>query len=268
LYEGEIKKLGDKVYIRTIGDVTVSDYHKNDTITYENIESPDIELTIDYAKKWAFKIDNIDRYQSDIKLMDKWAEDATYRMKKAIEETVLPTLDGSAHASNKGTTAGHVCAAYNLGESTSPVDISRSNIINYICYAGGVLDEENVPETDRFLLIPSIAAVLLKTSDIKDASLTGDNVSTLRNGRLGRVDRFTIYTSNLLEKTLEGSAYAYNMIFGHPMALTFASQYTETKFIPQPETTFGQLMAGLNVFGFKVIKEEALGCLYGRPVLT
>ena len=49
-YEGEIKNSGDKVYIRSLGDVTINDYQKGQKLTYERIESPDVELLIDKGK--------------------------------------------------------------------------------------------------------------------------------------------------------------------------------------------------------------------------
>jgi len=154
-----------------------------------------------------------------------------------------------------------------MGKGTAPVELTESNIIKYILFAGGVLDEQNVPETGRFFVIPSIAAVLLKASDIKDASMMGDGKSVLRNGRIGMIDRFTLYSSNLLPKTIDAGGNTYDMIFGHPLGLTYASQFTELDYIDKPETTFGKFIKGLHVYGHKVIKPEAIGVLYAKPVL-
>ena len=49
---------------------------------------------------------------------------------------------------------------------------------------GTVLDEANCPEGDRFLVIPAKMAGLIKQSDLKDASITGDGSTPLRNGDL------------------------------------------------------------------------------------
>ncbi len=39
---------------------------------------------------------------------------------------------------------------------------------------------------------------MIKKSELKDASLAGDGTSIVRNGRLGIIDRFTLYCSNNL----------------------------------------------------------------------
>ncbi|MBA1914630.1 hypothetical protein, partial [Escherichia coli] len=63
---------------------------------------------------------------------------------------------------------------------------------------GQVLDEQNIPEVGRWAVMPAWAGRMIKQSELRQAYLSGDSVSMLRNGRLGMVDRFTIYISNLL----------------------------------------------------------------------
>ena len=93
---------------------------------------------------------------------------------------------------------------------------------------------------------------MLLKSDLRNASITGDQTSPLRNGRLGEIDRFTIYTSNLLPTAVEGANTAYHIFAGHTHALTFASQLTELETL-RVESTFGTVMRGLQVYGHKVI---------------
>jgi hypothetical protein len=52
----------------------------------------------------------------------------------------------------------------------------------------------------------------------------------------------------------------WKVLAGHPCALTFASQITQVQHIPVLESSFGSAMRGLNVYGFNVIKPEALAC--------
>lgn len=266
-YEGEIKNQGDKVQIRTRGDVKIKKYFKGMKIEYEKVESPAVDLVIDQANYWYFGIDSIDKYQSDISLMDQWSEDATEQEKLVVDTEVLASIKTKVVAANKGLTAGRISASYNLGAAGNAFELTEVNIIKAILYAGAVLDEQNIPETGRFMIIPAIASVLLKASDIKDSSMMGDNKSVLRNGRIGVLDRFTLYGSNLLPKVNDGG-WCWDILFGHPLGLTFASQYTETNYIENPETTFGKLMKGLHVYGWEAVKPEALGCIYAKPILT
>ena len=103
------------------------------------------------------------------------------------------------------------------------------------------------------MVIPAKMAGLIKQSDLKDASITGDGSTPLRNGRLGMIDRFTIYVSHNLPK----SGSEFTIFSGHKVALTFASQMTNMETL-RSETTFGDIIRGLQVYGYKVVKPEAL----------
>jgi len=103
------------------------------------------------------------------------------------------------------------------------------------------------------VVIPAKMAGFIKKSDLKDASLTGDAQSVLRNGRLGMIDRFTIYMSHNLPVT----SGKFDILAGHKMGFTFASQMTEMETI-RSESTFGNIIRGLQVYGFQTVKPEAL----------
>ena len=75
------------------------------------------------------------------------------------------------------------------------------------------------------------------------------------------IGNFTIYESNNLAKTVDGADTVFNAVFGHKDSLTFASQMTESDVIKNP-FAFGTLYRSLHVFGYKVVKPEAMGHLY------
>ena len=252
-YEGEIRKMGDTVNIRTTPEITIKTYVKGQTLSVENPDKPKIQLVIDKGEYFACIEDDVDKVQSDVNMMDTWSKDASERMKIKIDQRVLTDILPSISALNKGATAGRITANINLGTTGSPVAITKTNVLDYIVDMGTVLDEANCPESDRFLIIPAKMAGFIKKSDLKDASLTGDSVSVLRNGRLGMIDRFTLYMSHNLSVT----SGKFSIISGHKMGFTFASQMTEMESL-RAESTFGNVIRGLQVYGYQVVKPEAL----------
>ena len=270
-WEGEIKDQGDKVTIRTIPSITVSNYTKGMTLASQVPTSGVVELLIDKGKYFSVVVDDVDAVQSDLKLMDIFTNDASQQMKITIDTDVLAGVKNAAAAANQGAAAGLLSANINLGDGATPgftgVQLSRTSIVNKIVEMGQVLDEQNVPETGRWMVIPAWMAAMIKQSDLKDASLTGDSVTPLRNGRLGTIDRFTLYVSNLLPTQTGvtrmsgdagvGTVKATYVYAGTSDAITFASQVTKMESL-RAQTTFGNLVRGLNVFGYKVVKPEAL----------
>ena len=259
-YEGEIQSYGDKVNIRTRPDVTIRDYAPDQMLEVERPSSDMVSLTIDQGHYFNTILDDVYRTQSDIDLMNIWAEDASEQMKIRVDTNVLAGIPTMVNADNAGSTAGRLSNDINLGTTAAPVAVAKAetsgsrSIIDLIVDLGQVLDEQNVPESGRFLLVPSWVSSMVKKSELRDASLTGDGVSILRNGRLGIIDRFTLYSSNLMPSP--GAAKHY-MIAGSQMGLTFAAQMTNMETL-RSESTFGELMRGLMIYGFDAIKDECL----------
>ncbi len=257
-YEGEIKNQGDTVHIRTTPNITIKDHKIGQKLTYETPTPSLVDLVIDKGKSWSFISDDIVKGQADYAYVENWTGDAAEQLKIAIETAVLADVYASAHAANKGLTAGRKSASYNMGAAGSPVALDKTNILDYIVDMGSVLDEQNVPESSRWLLLPPWACGLIKKSDLKDASLSGDGTSLLRNGRVGMIDRFTIYMTNLLYVTVTTNNPT-NIIFGHKSALTFATQLTKNEGPMRDKDYFGDFYRGLQVYGYSVIKKEAMG---------
>jgi hypothetical protein len=260
-YEGDITSHGDKVIIRTVPDITVREYTKGENLTVENPTSANVELLIDKGFYYAFNVYDVDKKQADVNFMDNWATDASEQMKIKIDSKILSTIYDDVDVDNAGTAAGAISNALDLGTTGTPVAITKANVIDKLVEAGQVLDEQNVPETDRWAVIPAWMASRIKTSDLKDASMTGDGKSVLRNGRLGMIDRWTLYASNNLLHAPDGSYEGFHVLMGHKSALTFASQLVKNEITPNPND-FGQIMRGLQVFGFKVIQPKSMLDMY------
>ena len=264
-YEGMITKQGDKVVIRTRPDVIIKDYVKGQKLDYESPEPAEVELVIDKAKYYALNIDDIDKIQNDISAMEQWSLDAGFQLAIAIDRQVLNGFYSSASSYNCGASAGKISGGFNLGATGgSAVQITKNNILDYIVDAETVLNEQNIPVDNRYLIMPAYFYGLLEKSDLRSALFTGDNGNKiLRNGEAGRIANFTIYVSNNIQAVTDSAVTSYPIIFGHKTALTFASQLVKNETLPNPES-FGNLMRGLQVFGYNVVKPESLGYIWAR----
>ena len=259
-WEGEIEEQGDKVNIRTIPTITISDYTKGMSLAAQVPVSTPITLTIDYGKYFNVVVDDVDATQADVKLMDMFTNDAAQQMKIGIDSLVLTQLSTGgasttplAAAANQGNSAGASSGNIPLGVTATPITLTKANVLDTILNMGQALDEQNVPEDGRWLVIPAWMGALIKNSDLKQAYLTGDDTSILRNGKMGMIDRFTLYVSN----NLYTASSKTTIMAGTRDAVSFASQITNVETL-RSTTTFGNIMRGLNVFGFKVVKPEAL----------
>src|SRR5262245_31862140 len=271
-YEGEIKNQGDRVRIRTKPTVTIRDYKADGLLGLDRPTGGSVELYIGLGKYFSLILDDVMEVQSDLNILSMWSDDAAQQLKITVDREVLDGIWNGAVAANRGATAGAISGNLNLGKNTAPITVlatgatgGQVNLIDMLLRLGQVLDEQNVPEVGRWVVLPAWAGRMIKQSELRQAYLSGDAVSMLRNGRLGMVDRFTIYVSNLLP----GYANVNNpdttnfnpgesMIYaGHAHGLTFASQISKVETL-RSELTFGDILRGLQVYGYQVVDGKAL----------
>jgi hypothetical protein len=265
-YEGEIRNQGDRVKIRTKPTITIRDYLADGTLALERPEGSNVELYIGNGKYFNTILDDVMDVQSDLNALSIWSDDAAQQLKIKVDTDVLGGIKGAMVSANRGTTAGAITSSINLGATTTPLTtVARSpstgqvEILDVLLRLGQTLDEQNIPEEGRWIVMPVWAIAMLKFSDLRQAYLTGDNMSPLRNGKVGMVDRFTIYGSNLLPQGTAGGLAAGEYVFyaGHAHGLTFASQISKVETL-RSELTFGTILRGLQVYGYQVVDGKAL----------
>ena len=277
-YESEIKSIGDTVRIRTTSAMNIRDYEIGMNLQYEVPTPIYQDMQINKGKYYGVKVADLLQKQADLDLMNMFTEEAAKQLKISIEEEVFfnSFVTEGPDSANKGATAGELSAAYNLGTDTAPISSSDpENVLNAILRMASVLDEQNVPSEGRWLIMSPYDRHILMQSDIAASFFTGDSASTIRSGKIGQIDRFTTYVSNLLPKGTTAKALVSGrtdvstgasvsnalprrvMVAGTKHAISFAATMNKTEPMRDP-TDFGDIMRGLSIYGRKVIKPEAL----------
>jgi hypothetical protein len=266
-YEGEIQNQGDRVKIRTKPTITIRDYAADGLLGLDRPSGGSIELYIGIGKYFSLILDDVMEVQSDLNILSMWSDDAAQQLKIVVDRDVLGGIVGGAHLKNKGATAGVISGNLNLGVKGTPLAVQvapttgQVGILDVLLRLGQALDEQNIPEQGRWVVMSAAAGRFIKQSELRQAYLSGDPVSMLRNGRLGQVDRFTIYISNLLPSSATDAtnfAAGEQIVFaGHSHSLTFASQISKVETL-RSEMTFGQILRGLQVYGYQIVDNSAL----------
>ncbi len=260
-YENEIKDQGDTVHIRTVPHHIVHDYTKGQTLEIDTLFSPLVDLLIDQGKYFSFIVDSVDKIQSDMDLMGDWAVGASKDLKVVVDNQILAYIPGEVSSTNKGITAGAV-SDYNLGTTGSPVGITASNVVQKFTQMATVLDESNIPDEDRWIVIPPWLANAIMNSDLKNAMFAGTEKSILiKQGLIGEIAGLKIFRSNNLTPITDGADTTWNIVAGHKSALTFASQITDTRSMTDAKV-YGTILQSFMVYGRKVVKDDAVTLLY------
>ncbi|MET8185719.1 P22 phage major capsid protein family protein [Streptomyces sp. NPDC005246] len=239
-YEGEIKKVGDTVHIKMLGDVTVRSYNSGDNITYEDLPDAEMNLKVDQADYFAFKVDDVDKAQAGDE-MAKRTDNAAWKMAEKVDSYVAG-LYTQVQSANVLPTA----------EITSG-SAAYDGLVNLKVR----LDECNVPAEGRYVVVPSWyhGQLLHEDKFVRvDASGTSEG---LRNGIVGRAAGFDILMSNAVP-VISGDDYA--VMAGFPGAISFADQVDQMQTLVL-QNTFATAVRGLHLYGAKVIRPDGLAVL-------
>jgi hypothetical protein len=239
-YEGEIKGQGSTVKINSIGAVTIGNYDKVAGIgNPQELDATQKTLVIDQAKYFNFQVDDVDAAQANVNLLDGGIVEASYGLANVVDQYLAGFYS-------------EVKAENTMGNDGAPVIPTKDTAYDMLIDLGVMLDENNVPESERFVVVPAWYYGLL----LKDARFTKDP-NIIRTGYVGDIDGMTVYKSNNVPNT---TGAKYKIIAGHKSAISFAGQVDSVEAF-RPEKQFSDAVKGLQVFGAKCIKPEAIAVL-------
>ena len=296
-YMGEISNMGDSVRIIKEPTVEIVDYKRGTAMSSQDLTDDDFSLVVDQANAFQFQVDDIEAKHSHVNFIDLATDNAAYNLKDAFDKNVLGYAmgyewNGSAWvarttsagdkadtaagndellAANKldaaafGGTGGNsipLAAGGGSGAVTSPLAL-----LNRMARR---MDEANVPTEDRYFVADPVFYEMLQDENSKliNNDFASGDVDILRNGRVvsGLIRGFKVYKSNNLPykgngagaTAASGSTTNFGVVMaGHTGAIASAQQISKTEAFRSPET-FADVVRGLNLFGRKILRPEAL----------
>lgn len=250
-YEGEITRRGSSVEVSMPGEVTIKDMPSR---TYggakaireidapEGMEVQKVTLLIDQEKYFNFGVDDVDKVQMNLDLMNSYTESASYGFQSTIEKHVAEIMAKEAKLV--------------LGSDEHPVALTSENIYKELIKMKVGLDKANVPPVGRFVVLPPEAEGLLLEDNKFVYVGTSSSEDSLKNGKVFRACGFDIAISN----NVPVNENKYKIIATYKGSTTFAQQLLETKAY-SPEKGFGDALKGLVVFGAKVVRPDKIVCM-------
>lgn len=244
-YEGEIAQAGDTVRITSISDPTIGNYLANaTTITPEELTDAQRTLVINQAKYFAFKVDDIDARQAAGDVMPEAISRAAYKLADTVDQFIASfyTDVQIANRVNNGTAV-----------PVTDGDIAYLQILKLRTK----LNQANVQSQGRWLIIPPwYEELLLNNNKFVRVDAAGTSEG-LRNGIVGRVVGFDVYTSNNVVN-VTGDDWA--VLAGVNTAISYAEQINKVEAY-RPESSFSDAVKGLHLWGAKVIRPDSLAYL-------
>ena len=278
-YTGEIENFGDTVNIMKEPTLTVTAYQRGSVINPQDLADDQITLVVDKANAFAFKIDDIEERHSHVNFEALATSSGAYSLKRKFDANILQNLSDAAGigaSAVSGTTLTTTAAAGDIGTANAPINVETDdNGINMMLAMARLLDDQSVPEENRWFVAPPIfyQKAFQAGNKIAEVNITGDGTSPLRNGlaMVGTLAGFRCYKSTALNSTggidqvtltdasatLATDASENIVLAGHISAMATASHIAKTEVVRSTES-FSDVIRGLHVFGRKVLRQEAI----------
>jgi hypothetical protein len=235
-YTGDARR-GNTVHIIGAVTPTITDYAgEGRTIDPEALSDTMVDLLIDQEKAFSFLVDDVDRVQA-AGSFDAWTQAAGGALAEDAEAYVLAQM--ITGAGNNLNTGGSAVVVDTADEAKAALRAIRTQ-----------LTKNKVPAADRFVAVnPAMADLLI--AGLSDVSTAG-NDGELRNGVIGRIYGLTVLETPLFAEATKPVAVGY-----HAATVAFVSQIEETESL-RAQSSFSDIVRGLNVFGSKVVRSAGV----------
>ena len=251
-YAGEIENYGDTVNIIKEPTVSVSSYTRGAVVNIQDIQDDQLQLTVDQANAFAFKVDDIEERHSHINFESVSTSSGAYALKNAYDQNVIAAMFAGPSSSSPDHVVGSDGSGVDTGFGSSEIDP-----VDIISKHGKLLNLQDVPEENRwFLGSPEFYEQMGQASSKLMSDTTG-SATPLRNGKVysGKVMNMELYMTNNFAAS--STSNYFKVLSGH-MSSTATANHTAKIEVIRDTDSFSDVVRGLHVFGRKVLRDTAL----------
>lgn len=226
---------GSSIVFNKVNAGVLNDYAG--TVSWADVDTTPIEMTPDFKKYFAFALDDVDKAQTNLAVVDATTKEHSASAAEAGDTYVLgKAIDN---------------ATIKIGSKTTTKTITTPNeAYNYIVDLGTELGKKKVPISDRYVIIDNAFLNLLQ----KDSRFTL-NANVLANGIVQG------QKINGMQVVVSESKPANAVIALHKSAMGWGKQIDEIEAM-RLESKFADGVRGLIVGGGTILNSDALAVLY------
>ena len=254
-YAGEIENFGDTVNIIKEPTITVSAYSRGSVVDTQDIADDQIQLVVDQANAFAFKVDDIEERHSHVNFESIASSSGAYALKNAYDQNVIAAMVAGPSSSSPD----HVLGADSGSGQDQDVGFGDSEVdpVDTISKHNRLLNAADVPEENRWFLAGPEFVEQLGQANSKLMSDTTGNAAPLRNGKVlsGKIMNMDVYMTNNFAAS--STSNFFKVLGGHMSSTATANHIAKIEVIRHPES-FSDVVRGLHVFGRKVLRDNAL----------
>lgn len=201
------------------------------------------EMVLKKDRSFIFNVDKMDEDETAGQLS------AGTALARELREVVIPEVDKNAYAT----------MVSNAGSTADAVTLTADNIYSAISDGSEVLDDEEVPETERVLVVVPAVYKLLKKSVVFDNTDVGAELK--KNGVVGYIDGMAVV--KVPAKRLPAK---FGFMIAHPSATVAPVKLEDYGIHEDTPLSSGSIVTGRIVYDAFVLENKKKG-IYYQPVV-
>lgn len=202
-------KYGDTIHIPDVSNLVANDMAAGGEVNAQSVTETEFNMTINKWKESSFRVPDLVKAQSKYDLRSEYTKKTGYAISKQVETDVMALFANSAITGYNGDGS---------TEATGGAAITVAGILKAIEY----LDTNDVPETDRCIIMPPSARnTMLQITQFTSVDYV--NKKATETAKFGELFGLDVYVSNLCPSYLVSST-KINAIVMHKDAVTLAMQ--------------------------------------------
>lgn len=179
-----------------------------------------------------------------------------YRV-KSVSSTTEGVIEDDLDDVDSAYTGGAIAGGTGyVVEAVTKVQVAKTTIYEYITKLSEKLDESEIPDDDRWLVVPPKIYTLLRNAGELQPALDSAYQSVVKKGYVGDCAGFKVVKSN---KVSGNNTDGFRVLAMHRSWCTFAMGWTESEIQPRIKN-FGKSYLGLAIYGAKVVDERRKAC--------
>lgn len=242
-WKGRFRGTGTEIKIPVLPVLHSYKTMPGEPVKYQTPKGSEESFVINRERAIALHIEQEDKLFADFNIESPILEEATKVIGEEVEYEFLSDIPSKCCAANTGANgtglAGYISGNYKIGSASNPVSLFKKDsdigtgvfgiaAPDFFAHMAGVLTEQPGGKVGSWrCVIPTAVAVLLQTSELKQADLTGDATSTLRKSvrDIGNLAGMDLLMSDKIPYTKDGDANVYPIIALDTTAITFADEF-------------------------------------------
>lgn len=161
-----------------------------DTLTPQDVISSDETFVLDTLEAGSYEISELDYIEMKIAPDAFLIESLRQAYADAYDVKILSEYANAGYTADAGTISGWT-------PGTAAV-LTKSNIYDFVTWVSLIMDENNIPNQDRFIILsPKEKRLLANAPELLRSTDLGDRVVTW--GYMGQIDGINIWYSNNLQ---------------------------------------------------------------------